>query len=313
MTNILMTNIKNMEYNSTLQVAIQGGSGSFHEIASLFYYGNNCDNVSFNSFDKLVDSIEAKNTDVGLMAIENTVAGSILPNYALLKNKNTKIIGEILLRIEQNLMALPNQAIENIQEVHSHPMALQQCAKFFKQYPHIKLIESDDTANSAKRIAEQGLKNVAAIASIRAADLFGMEVLNRGIETNKRNFTRFLILSNNEDLKNESVIQNEVNKASISFSLPHEKGSLSSVLSIFAFYNINLTKIQSIPLIGKEWEYHFIVDLSFENKKIFEQSFEAIKPLVSEYQIYGTYKKAKNNFHSNELEIEENIVQLIHC
>jgi len=300
-----------MTQNINLEIAIQGGKASFHEIASMFYYGNSCNNVSFNSFDKLVNSIESKNTDVGLMAIENTVAGSILPNYALLENKNTKIIGEIRLRIEQNLMALPNQTIEDINEVHSHPMALQQCSKFFKQYPHIKLIESDDTANSAKRIADLGLKNVGAIASIRAADLFGLNVLNRSIETNKRNFTRFLILSNKEEFKKEATLRNTINKASISFSLPHEKGSLSSILSIFAFYNINLTKIQSIPLIGKEWEYHFIVDLAFEKEKIFEQSIEAIKPLVSEYQIYGVYQKAETNFHSNELEIKENIVQLL--
>lgn len=296
-----------MEYNSKLKVAIQGGAGSFHEIASLFHYGSNCENVAFESFDKLIDSLEANEIHVGLMAIENTVAGSLLPNYALLKGKNIKIIGEVLLRIEQNLLALPNRSIQEIHEVHSHPMAIQQCAKFFKQYPHIKLIESDDTANSAKRIAEQNLKNIGAIASIRAADLFGLNVLTRGIETNKRNFTRFLILSNNNHLKSEHIVQSQINKASISFSLTHEKGSLSSILSIFAFYNINLTKIQSIPLIGKEWEYHFIVDLTFENRKIFEQSLEAIIPLISEFQIYGIYEKAKKYYHSNELERVNNL------
>ena len=298
-----------MKNNSKMQVGIQGGAGSFHEIVSLFHFGKNCNNVAFESFDKLVDSVEANRLDAGFMAIENTVAGSLLPNYALLENKSTKITGEILLRIEQNLMVLPNQTIDDIKEVHSHPMALQQCADFFKQYPHIKLIESDDTANSAKRIAEQNLNSVAAIASIRAADLFGLKVINRGIETNKRNFTRFLIISNNKDLQTKYHDDTKINKASISFSLPHEKGSLSSVLSIFAFYNINLTKIQSIPLIGKEWEYHFIVDLAFENKKIFEQSFNAIKPLLSEFQIYGVYEKAKEHFHSNKLEINNKRIQ----
>lgn len=291
-----------MDNNSNLKVAIQGGEGSFHEISSIFHFGQDIENVAFDSFSKLVDAIEANELDAGLMAIENTVAGSLMPNYALLKDKNIQIIGEILLRIEQNLMALPNQSIEDIKEVHSHPMAFQQCAKFFKQYPHIKLIESDDTANSAKRISEQGLKNVAAIASIRAADLFGLNVLNKSIETNKRNFTRFLIITNNNQLKTEQTIKSNLNKASISFSLPHEQGSLSSILSMFAFYKVNLTKIQSIPLIGKEWEYHFIVDFTFDDRKVFGQSLEAIKPLISELQIYGIYEKAEKYYHTNELE-----------
>jgi len=294
-----------MKHNSKLRVGIQGGAGSFHEISSLFHFGSECENVAFDSFSKLVDAIDSNELDAGLMAIENTVAGSLLPNYALLKDKNIQIIGEILLRIEQNLLSLPNQSIEDIHEVHSHPMALQQCAKFFKQYPHIKLIESDDTANSARRIAEKKSKNKGAIASVRAANLFGLDVLNKGIETNKRNFTRFLILTNNNQLIAEHTLQSNLNKASISFSLPHEQGSLSSILSMFAFYKVNLTKIQSIPLIGKEWEYHFIVDFTFENKKVFGQSLEAIKPLISELQIYGIYEKAKEYYHSNELDVSE--------
>ncbi|OQY04824.1 MAG: hypothetical protein B6I20_02310 [Bacteroidetes bacterium 4572_117] len=295
-----------MNNNSKLKIAIQGGAGSFHEISSIFHFGQDIENIAFDSFAKLVDAIETNKLHAGLMAIENTVAGSLLPNYALLKDKDIQIIGEILLRIEQNLMALPNQSIEDIKEVHSHPMALQQCAKFFKQYPHIKLIESDDTANSAKRIAEQNLKNIAAIASTRAADLFGLQVLNKSIETNKRNFTRFLILTNNNQLKAEQTIQGNLNKASISFSLPHEQGSLSSILSMFAFYKINLTKIQSIPIIGKEWEYHFIVDFTFNDRKVFGQSLDAIKPLISELQIYGIYEKAEKYYHSNKLDTNKN-------
>ncbi len=293
--------------NLKLKVAIQGGAGSFHEISSLFHFGQNIENVAFDSFRKLVDAIETNKLHAGLMAIENTVAGSLMPNYALLKDKNIQIIGEILLRIEQNLMALPNQSIKDIKEVHSHPMALQQCAKFLKQYPNIKLIETDDTANSARRIAEQKLKNVAAIASIRAADLFGLNVLDKSIETNKRNFTRFLILTNNNELKTEQTLRSSLNKASISFSLPHEQGSLSSILSMFAFYKVNLTKIQSIPMIGKEWEYHFIVDFTFNDRKVFGQSLDAIKPLISELQIYGIYEKAEKYYHSNELESVQNI------
>jgi len=292
--------------NLKLKVGIQGGAGSFHEISSIFHFGADTENVPFETFDKLTDAIESNKLDAGLMAIENTVAGSLLPNYALL-NKDVQIIGEILLHIEQNLLVLPGQTIEDIREVHSHPMALQQTAKFFKQYPHIKMIESEDTANSAKKIAEQNLKGIAAIASIRAADLFGLQVLNKSIETNKRNFTRFLILTNNNRLKSEHTLQSNLNKASISFSLPHEKGSLSSILSMFAFYQVNLTKIQSIPKIGREWEYHFIVDFTFKDRKVFGQSLEAIKPLVSELEIYGIYEKAEKYYHSNNLHKESNL------
>jgi prephenate dehydratase len=292
--------------NLKLKVGIQGGAGSFHEISSIFHFGADTENVPFETFDKLTDAIESNKLDAGLMAIENTVAGSLLPNYALL-NKDVQIIGEILLHIEQNLLVLPGQTIEDIREVHSHPMALQQTAKFFKQYPHIKMIESEDTANSAKKIAEQNLKGIAAIASIRAADLFGLQVLNKSIETNKRNFTRFLILTNNNRLKSEHTLQSNLNKASISFSLPHEKGSLSSILSMFAFYQVNLTKIQSIPKIGREWEYHFIVDFTFKDRKVFGQSLEAIKPLVSELEIYGIYEKAEKYYHSNNLKEQSDL------
>lgn len=290
--------------NPKLKIGIQGGIGSFHEISSIFHFGKDTENIPFVTFDKLTDAIEMNQLDAGLMAIENTVAGSLLPNYALL-NKNLQIIGEILLHIEQNLLVLPGQTINDIREVHSHPMALQQTAKFFKHYPHIKMVESEDTANSAKKIAKQNLKGIAAIASIRAADLFGLQVLNKSIETNKRNFTRFLILTNNNRLKSEQMLQSNLNKASISFSLPHEQGSLSSILSMFAFYHVNLTKIQSIPKIGREWEYHFIVDFTFADRKVFGQSLDAIKPLVSELEIYGIYEKAEKYYHSNNL-TEEN-------
>ncbi len=294
-----------MKKISKIKVGIQGGAASFHEIASLFHIGNDCENIPFQTFEQLVNSVESGALHAGLMAIENTVAGSLLPNYALLKGKNVQIIGEILLHIEQNLMALPGQSIEDIKEVYSHPMALQQSAKFFKQFPHIKLIEADDTANSAMRIAKNKLKNTGAIASMRAAELFELEVLAKSIETNKRNFTRFLILSNNNEIIERHQAKEGLNKASISFSLPHEQGSLSHILSIFAFYHLNLTKIQSIPVIGKEWEYHFIVDLTFENQKIFRQSLDAIKPLISELQIYGIYHKATKHYHSNDLKIEK--------
>ncbi len=284
------------------RIAIQGGSGSFHEISAIFHFGlENISTVPFETFSELVDSVENSDVDYGLMAIENTVAGSIMPNYALLKGRNIDIKGEILLRIEQNLLAIDGQSIEDIKEVHSHPMALLQCQKFFKKHPHIKLIESDDTANSARRIQEQKLMGIGAIASQRAAGLFNLSVIEPGIETNKRNFTRFLILkpknTDNQKVSNGA----KSNKASISFSLKHKTGSLSNVLSIFSFYNINLSKIQSIPIIGREWEYHFLVDFVFDDYNVYQQSLVAIKPLTAEFQVMGEYLKADGYHHSNEV------------
>jgi len=301
-----------MENYLNKKIAIQGGEGSFHEIASIFHFGNkNISTVPFETFIDLVDSVENHDVDGGLMAIENTVAGSLMPNYVLLEEREIFVVGEILLRIEQNLLAIDGQKIEDIKEVHSHPIALMQCARFFKDYPHIKLIESDDTANSARRISDQNLKGIGAIASQRAAGLFGLSVLESGIETNKRNFTRFLVLNSklrkNGDLYDKTIL----NKASISFSLIHKTGSLSKVLSIFSFYNINLSKIQSIPIIGKEWEYHFIVDLVFDDYDVYKQSLIAVQPLIDKLQVLGEYSKADKYYMSNEIATDIN-VQAIH-
>lgn len=301
-----------MENYLNKKIAIQGGEGSFHEIASIFHFGNrNISTVPFETFIDLVDAVENHDVDGGLMAIENTVAGSLMPNYVLLEEREIFVVGEILLRIEQNLLAIDGQKIEDIKEVHSHPIALMQCARFFKDYPHIKLIESDDTANSARRISDQNLKGIGAIASQRAAGLFGLSVLESGIETNKRNFTRFLVLNSklrkNDDLYDKTIL----NKASISFSLIHKTGSLSKVLSIFSFYNINLSKIQSIPIIGKEWEYHFIVDLVFDDYDVYKQSLIAVQPLIDKLQVLGEYSKADKYYMSNEITTDIN-VQAIH-
>jgi len=301
-----------MENYLKKNVAIQGGKGSFHEIASIFHFGiKNINTVPFETFGDLVDSVENNELDCGLMAIENTVAGSLMPNYVLLEERDIFVIGEILLRIEQNLLALDGQKIGDIKEVHSHPIALMQCARFFKDHPHIKLIESDDTANSAKKISELNLKGIGAIASQRASGLFGLSVLESGIETNKRNFTRFLIITRKDKKNNEIHDKSILNKASISFSVVHKTGCLSKVLSIFSFYNINLSKIQSIPIIGKEWEYHFIVDLVFESYEIYTQALVAIQPLIDELQVLGEYPKADKYYMSNE--ISSNIdVEVIH-
>ena len=202
-----------------------------------------------------------------------------------------KIIGEIYLRIRQNLVALPGQDINDIKEIYSHPMALLQCQKFFEKYPHIKLIDSIDTALSAKEIREKNLKGIGAISSLLAAKKYNLEVLASSIETNKKNYTRFLIL---EEKNGEPTQDENINKSSITFALAHKIGCLSKVLSILSYYEINLTKVQSMPIIGKEWEYQFYVDLEINDYSLYKQSVEAIKPFTSNLQILGEYLKGKS-------------------
>jgi len=202
-----------------------------------------------------------------------------------------KIVGEIYLRIKQNLAALPGQTIDDIKEVYSHPMAILQCQNFFEEFPQIKLIDSADTALSAQNIKENNLKGVAAIASDQAAKMYNLEILMESIESNKMNYTRFLIL---KDKNEDNEINEDVNKASLSFALAHKIGSLSKVLSIFSFFNINLSKIQSFPIIGKEWEYLFYIDVEIDDYQTYKQSLESIKPFLSELNNLGEYKKGKS-------------------
>lgn len=278
-----------MKEQKISKVAMLGVYGTFHEIAAKEYFGRrNISLIPCNTFKDVFSALNKHTADYGIMAIENSVAGSLLPNYTLLRDSNMLVCGEIYLRIKQNLMALPGQDINNINEVHSHPMAIQQCEKFFLQYPHIKLIASSDTALSAKMISEKKLKKTGAIASSLAAERYRLKIIEEGIETNKRNYTRFLIISK-KDLQSSK----ENNKSSLCFSLTHKKGSLSNVLSVLAFYNINLTKIQSMPIIGKEWEYMFYIDLMFDNYKRYKQSINAIKPLSNKLEILGEYKKGR--------------------
>lgn len=292
--------IKMMENKKLIKTGIQGGPGSFHEIAAIFEFGaDNICTIGYNTFGELVKASEINKTDIGLIAIENTVAGSLMSNYALLEEAKIEVIGEILLRIEQNLLALHGQTMEDIREIHSHPIALMQCQQFLSDFPHIKLVETEDTALSAAKISERKILNAGAIASQRAAELYGLHVIKTGIETNKRNFTRFLIIrGRNEQKKTNGSIPD---KASISFTLPHSTGSLAKVLSVFMFYNINLTKIQSIPVIGKEWEYHFIVDLVFDDYEQYKQSLVAVRPLTTGMQVFGEYRRARKYFLSNKL------------
>lgn len=272
----------------TKKVAIQGGMGAFHEIAARKYFNNiDIELVPCDTFDNITDLVSEKKIDYGLMAIENTVAGSLIQNYALIQESDVKIIGEDFLRIKHNLVALPGQSINDLKEVHSHYMAIAQCRKFFKQYPEIKLVESPDTALSARKIQEKKLAGRGAIASDLAAKMYGLEILKPGIETNKRNYTRFLVLAHKEGNGN---LSKNCDKSSLCFSLPHHKGSLSQVLSVLAFYDLNLTKIQSMPIVGQKFKYFFHVDLTFTDYDRYAQSLAAIKPLVVDLQILGEYK-----------------------
>lgn len=267
------------------KIAIQGVHGCFHEQAARLFYGNDIEVEECLNFEDLFICLDEGKADGAVMAIENTVAGGLLPNYSLLHKYGRKVRGEVLLRIQQNLMAMPGQRIEDITEVHSHYMAIAQTRDFFKPYPHIRLVESEDTAKSAAEIAKSGAIHQGAIASSLAAELFGLEILQAGIETHKQNFTRFLVMDEQIDVPEE-----EIDKASICFTLPHKKGSLSQVLSIFTFYDLNLTKIQSLPIPGKEWQYFFYVDLTFDSCTRYREAMNAVQPLVEGITVMGEYK-----------------------
>ncbi|GAF02987.1 prephenate dehydratase [Saccharicrinis fermentans] len=280
------------------KVAIQGGGGSNHEIAAKAYFEtDNIATVECNSFEELFSTLKEDHSIYGIIAIENTLVGSILQNYTLLKDSGMVIIGEYKLRIKHQLLALPGERLEDIREVHSHPMALAQCSDFFKQYPHIKMISRDDTALSGKWIRDNQLKGMAAIAPALAAEKYNLDIIAKDIETNKRNFTRFLIISHKEKIALEDILtQQPINKSSLVFALPHAEGSLSKVLSILAFYNINLSKIQSLPVVGSEWEYLFYIDLVFEDYKRYQQSLNAIRPLTRNLKSLGEYHVGKRSF-----------------
>lgn len=276
----------------SIKVAIQGFKASFHEIAAFKYFGKEIDTIECDSFQALFNSMSADGeADYAVMAIENSVAGSILPNYARMREHNLEIFGEVYLRIEMNLMALPGETIETIEEVHSHPMALLQIQQFFRQYPEIQLVESKDTALSAIEIAEQKIKGRGAVASRQVAEDFGLEILAAGIETNKHNYTRFLLLKRRGDElpKNGGT----PNKASLSFRALHRPGSLSAALSAMAIFGMNLTKIQSLPVLGEEWEYYMYADLEFEDYDSFQEMTEVLKPLTKDLVVLGVYEQGE--------------------
>lgn len=274
--------------SENLLVAIQGFPGAFHEIAARnFFPSKQLHFINCNTFDEITDLLTANKIDYGIMAIENTVAGSLIPNYVLLRESPVKIIGEEYLRVKQNLMALHGTDLTAIKEIHSHYMAIEQCREYLKTLNKVRLIESIDTALSAKEIADNKITDRAAIASDLAAELYNLEIIADDIETNKKNYTRFLILTN-ENTETEIITTNW--KSSLCFCLPHEKGSLSHVLSILNFYNMNLTKIQSMPIIGKEFKYFFYVDIVFKDYERYTQSLTAITPLLQDLHILGEYE-----------------------
>lgn len=278
------------EIRKIKKVAIQGFNASFHEIAAYKFFGSDIEIVMCETFRNLFNDIEKMKATYGIVAIENTVVGTLLPNYALLRNAEVKVIGEVYLQIQQNLMALPGQKIEEIYEVRSHPMAILQCQEFFEDYSHIKLIESADTALSAAEIKEKNLRGVGAIASKAAADAYCLEIIKEGIETNKKNFTRFLVIHAEYD---DPVNIINPDKASVCFHLAHRTGSLARVLMSLSDNKINLTKIQSLPLVGREWEYFFHIDLEFDDYASYINAIDDISPDVHELKILGEYKRGR--------------------
>lgn len=276
------------------KVAIQGVVGSYHDIAAHQYFQNEeIELICCSTFEEVFEHIRRDSSIIGMVAIENTIAGSLLHNYELLRDSGTTIIGEHKLRISHSLLCLPDEDWDDLIEVNSHPVALAQCRDFLNKHANLKVVETADTAGSAKDISSKQLKGHAAICSKFAAPIYGMKVLEESIETNKHNFTRFLVISDPwqaDELRNRK----DSNKANIVFSLPHCEGSLSQILSIFSFYRISLTKIQSLPIIGREWEYLFYVDVTFDDYMRYHQSIDAITPLIKELKILGEYVEGKS-------------------
>lgn len=282
--------------NDALNIAIQGVAGCFHDAAARAYFsGREVRPVEFESFADMFEALETQSGMLGIVAIENTIAGALLANHELLRKSPLTIIGEHKMRISHVLCALPGETMESIVEVNSHPMALMQCEEYLRRHPQMKMIEKFDTAGSASEIAREQLRGHAAVCGEFAANLYGLTILERGIETNKRNFTRFLILADPAKASTLRPREDQLNKASIVFTLPHTQGALSKVLTIFSFYDINLSKIQSMPLLGREWEYRFYVDLTYDSYFRYRQSIEAVRPLISDLKILGEYREYEEN------------------
>ncbi len=281
------------------QVTIQGVEGCYHDAAARAYFngrGVDVETIACDTFPAMFERLETDASLLGIMAIENTIAGSLLQNHELLRKSNMTIVGEYKMRISHVLAAMPGVTVDTLKEIHSHPMALMQCEQYLRHnLPGARMIEAFDTAGSARDIARAGERTHGAVCGEFAAGLYGLDILARGIETNKRNFTRFLILADPliaDELRPKAL---SLNKSSIVFTLPHSRGALSKVLTIFSFYDMNLSKIQSMPIIGREWEYRFYVDLTYDDYVLYRQSLDAVKPLLNDFKILGEYESCQND------------------
>ena len=268
-----------------IKVAIQGKKGSFHHIVAKRYFGNQLSLVTCETFDTCVKELLRNGADLAVMAIENSIAGSIISNYALIDQNDLKIVGEYGLSINHNFMALPGQIIDDIKEVHSHPMALLQCKNFFQKYPSIVMVESEDTADEAFRISKDQIKGIGAIASQEAADIYHLDILANSIQSIKNNITRFVIIQK----KGSLVSDDKINKASLKFTLDHQRGSLAAVLNVISDCQLNLTKIQSLPVIETPGKYAFFVDLTFEDFTNYNKAKKLIAIMASKFKILGEY------------------------
>ncbi|MHA7842657.1 MAG: prephenate dehydratase [Winogradskyella sp.] len=270
-------------------IAIQGIKGSFHHEVAKKYFCSTTEVIECMSFDSAVENLLQGQTDSMVMALENSIAGSIIPNYALIDKHNLSIVGEYYLDIQHNLLALEGESLETINEVHSHPMALLQCKTFFKDFPHIKLVEAKDTADVAKQIAKHQSRGIAAIASKNAAILYGLDILAESIQTIKHNETRFVIVMR----ENANLEKNGINKASLKFELDHKRGSLATILNVMSDCKLNLTKIQSLPKIETPWKYAFFVDVTFDEYKDYEKAHAIMQIMAQNFKVLGEYKNAK--------------------
>jgi prephenate dehydratase len=285
-----------------MTISIQGVKGAFHEEAALNYYGEQVNILPNISFTEVIESIRSNMATAGIMAVENTISGTIHSNLNLIRESGLSICGELYLQIEQNLVGLPGTNIENLIEVHSHYMAIDQCREFFRKHPHIKLIESDDTAISMKEIAEKQLSDTGAIGSKVGAHHYGLHIIAESIETNKKNYTRFLIVEKENKTKPELI-----NKSSLSITLPNHKGSLSQVLSVIAFYDVDLSKIESVPVVGEPWHYRFYIDVLFDNYNKYRSMLQAIGPLTDELRILGEYTSGSRSFEEVHLKSKQSL------
>lgn len=281
------------------RVTIQGVAGCYHDAAARqfldrIFPDDRVETIECDSFPKMFDILGQDASLIGIVAIENTIAGALLQNHELLRKSPLTVVGEYKMRISHVIAALPGRKLEDLTSVFSHPIALMQCENFFNAHPHLKMVEHFDTAGAAKEITAGKFSDRGAVCGEFAANLYGLEILEKGIETNKRNFTRFLVIADPLIARELRPDDRDINKASVVFTLPHTQGALSKVLTILSFYDMNLSKIQSTPILGREWEYRFYLDLTFDSYARYLQAIDAVRPLMSDFKSLGVYKECDN-------------------